>query len=114
MSRTHGPELDDLAVLAADTTVDVDGEILAKPADDDDARRMLRRLSGRTHRVHTAVLGWTVDAEHATTVSTDAGNNTTGRTRYTPTYAANAHQAMSTLSMNRWAASVALRSFDVW
>ena len=42
-------------MLAADTTVDVDGEILGKPADDDDARRMLRLMSGRTHQVHTAV-----------------------------------------------------------
>ena len=42
-------------VLAADTVVDVDGEILGKPSDADDARRMLRRLSGRAHRVHTAV-----------------------------------------------------------
>jgi nucleoside triphosphate pyrophosphatase len=42
-------------VLAADTTVEVDGEILGKPLDADDARRMLRRLSGRSHRVHTGV-----------------------------------------------------------
>ncbi|MGE0446421.1 MAG: nucleoside triphosphate pyrophosphatase [Vicinamibacterales bacterium] len=42
-------------VLAADTTVVVDGEILAKPADANDAGRMLRRLSGRTHQVLTAV-----------------------------------------------------------
>ena len=42
-------------VLAADTIVEVDGEILGKPADADDARRMLRRLSGRTHHVHTGV-----------------------------------------------------------
>jgi septum formation protein len=42
-------------VLAADTTVDVDGVILEKPVDDDDARRMLRLLSGRTHLVHTGV-----------------------------------------------------------
>jgi septum formation protein len=45
---------DDL-VLAADTTVDVDGSILAKPEDDNDARRMLGLLSGRTHQVHTGV-----------------------------------------------------------
>jgi septum formation protein len=45
------------AVMAADTTVDVDGEIFAKPADADDARRMLRALSGRAHLVHT---GWAV------------------------------------------------------
>lgn len=71
VSRTHGPELEHEAVLAADTTVDVDGEILAKPLDDDDARRMLRRLSGRTHRVHTTVFGWAVDGEHSVTVTTD-------------------------------------------
>lgn len=41
--------------VAADTTVDVDGRILAKPEDDDDARRMLGLLSGRTHQVHTGV-----------------------------------------------------------
>jgi len=58
-------------ILAADTTVDVDGEIFAKPIDDDDARRMLRRMSRRTHRVHTAVFCWTADAVHATTVTTD-------------------------------------------
>jgi septum formation protein len=42
-------------VLAADTTVDVKGEILEKPLDADDAYRMLRMLSGRTHLVHTGV-----------------------------------------------------------
>ncbi|MCU1399948.1 MAG: Septum formation protein Maf [Acidimicrobiales bacterium] len=42
-------------VIAADTTVDVDGLILAKPADDADARRMLHLLSGRTHSVHTGI-----------------------------------------------------------
>ncbi len=42
-------------VLAADTTVVVDGTILGKPADADDARRMLRLLSGRPHQVLTGV-----------------------------------------------------------
>ena len=71
VARTHGPELGGVAVLAADTTVDLDGEILAKPLDDDDARRMLRRLSGRTHLVHTAVFGWTAHGPHAVTVTTE-------------------------------------------
>jgi septum formation protein len=44
-----------LAVLGADTTVVVDGEILAKPEDAADAARMLRMLSGRSHRVITGV-----------------------------------------------------------
>ncbi len=42
-------------VLAADTTVVVDGSILGKPDDDADARRMLRLLSGREHEVLTGV-----------------------------------------------------------
>lgn len=44
-----------LPVLAADTTVTLDGAILGKPADRADASRMLRALSGREHRVLTAV-----------------------------------------------------------
>lgn len=42
-------------ILVADTTVTIGGRILGKPADDADARRMLGELSGRTHRVLTAV-----------------------------------------------------------
>jgi septum formation protein len=61
----------DVVVLAADTTVDVDGEILGKPLDDSDARRMLRLLSGRTHQVHTAIVGWRINRTEKTTVTTD-------------------------------------------
>jgi septum formation protein len=46
----------DQLILAADTTVVVDGAILAKPADDADAARMLGLLSGRTHEVLTGVV----------------------------------------------------------
>ena len=42
-------------VLSADTVVVVAGEILGKPADEADARRMLRLLSGRSHEVMTGV-----------------------------------------------------------
>ncbi len=42
-------------VLGADTVVAINGEILEKPADAEDAARMLRTLSGRTHRVITGV-----------------------------------------------------------
>jgi len=42
-------------VLAADTTVVIDGEILGKPSDPEDARRMLRLLSGRVHTVLTGI-----------------------------------------------------------
>ena len=47
--------LPDAPILVADTTVAAGGTILGKPADDADARRMLRLLSGRAHRVLTAV-----------------------------------------------------------
>ncbi len=42
-------------VMGADTTVVVNGRILGKPVDRDDAIRMLERLSGRTHEVWSAV-----------------------------------------------------------
>ncbi|MBT9522476.1 MAG: septum formation protein Maf, partial [Dechloromonas sp.] len=42
-------------VLAADTTLELDGEIIGKPVDMADAAAILRRLSGRTHRVLTGV-----------------------------------------------------------
>jgi septum formation protein len=42
-------------VLGADTEVVLDGRIFGKPADADDAARMLRALSGRSHQVITAV-----------------------------------------------------------
>jgi len=44
-----------LPVLAADTTVVVDGEILGKPVDDADAYRMLSAMSGHWHEVHTGI-----------------------------------------------------------
>jgi septum formation protein len=61
----------DVIVLAADTTVDVEGEVLAKPDDDDDGRRMLRLLAGRTHRVHTGVVAWRISGLRTATVTTD-------------------------------------------
>jgi septum formation protein len=42
-------------ILAADTAVVVDGEILGKPRDDADAARMLRKLAGRQHEVMTGI-----------------------------------------------------------
>jgi septum formation protein len=47
--RAEGPTL----ILGADTVVVLDGEILGKPADRSDGRRMLRRLAGRHHAVLT-------------------------------------------------------------
>jgi septum formation protein len=60
-------------VLGADTVVVIDGQILGKPVDADDAARMLRMLSGREHQVITGVClvlsgQWSVASE-ATTVT---------------------------------------------
>jgi septum formation protein len=48
-------QIPDAVVLSADTIVSLDGDILGKPGDADDAWRMLRMLSGRQHNVYTAV-----------------------------------------------------------
>jgi len=48
-------DVQSLAVLGADTTVTLDGQILGKPEDREDAARILRKLSGRSHRVITGV-----------------------------------------------------------
>ena len=47
--------LSDAVVLAADTLVSIDGQVLGKPADLEEATQILRRLSGRSHTVWTAV-----------------------------------------------------------
>ena len=57
-------------VLGADTEVVLDDEVFGKPRNADDAVRMLRRLSGRTHRVLSSV--WCIDRgreEHALNVT---------------------------------------------
>lgn len=45
----------DWPVIAADTVVSLDGRVLGKPRDRDEAMRFMRALSGRTHEVRTAV-----------------------------------------------------------
>ena len=45
----------DALVIAADTVVSIDGDILGKPASHEEAAEMLRRLSGRTHEVYTGL-----------------------------------------------------------
>ncbi len=59
---------DPLLVLGADTTVTLDNHILAKPENQADAARMLRLLSGRTHRVITGVA---IAAEAGTQVAAE-------------------------------------------
>lgn len=55
LDKVNAVVVPEALVIAADTTVELDGEIMAKPVDLADARGMLRRLSGRTHAVHTGV-----------------------------------------------------------
>lgn len=62
---------DDEILLTADTVVVVDGNILGKPKDDDDAHRMLRTLSGRTHQVVTGVSITTCNAQKSFAVTTE-------------------------------------------
>jgi septum formation protein len=57
-------------VLAADTVVALDGRILGKPTDAAEARATLGALSGREHRVHTAVVVVVEDRTHTCTVTT--------------------------------------------
>lgn len=53
--RVQERRLPALAVLSADTSVVLDGEVIGKPADAQAAATMLRRLSGKTHRVYSAI-----------------------------------------------------------
>lgn len=62
---------DDELLLTADTVVVVDNTILGKPRDADDARRMLRLISGRTHQVVTGVTLTTAKAQKTFAVTTD-------------------------------------------
>jgi septum formation protein len=54
-AETIAEKFPDRLVIGADTVVVIDGEILGQPRDDDDARRMLRLLSGKWHDVLTGV-----------------------------------------------------------
>ncbi len=54
-ARVIAARAPDALVIAADTIVVIDGAILGKPADEVEARAMLRQLSGRTHEVCTAM-----------------------------------------------------------
>jgi len=54
-ARQVAADVRDGLVIGADTVVAVEGRILGKPADEADAARMLRLLSGRTHQVYTGI-----------------------------------------------------------
>jgi septum formation protein len=59
------------AVLSADTTVTIDGDILGKPANAAEAIAMLQKLSGRTHQVLTAIAVQSADFTGAITQVSD-------------------------------------------
>lgn len=61
----------DSVVIGADTIVVIDEAILGKPKDTADAARMLRMLSGRTHRVYTGVAVVRGEVEHAAVECTE-------------------------------------------
>ena len=62
---------DDELLITADTIVVVDNDILGKPKDSDDARRMLKLISGRTHQVITGVCLLTNKSMKSFSVTTD-------------------------------------------
>ena len=62
---------DNELLLTADTVVVLGNEVLGKPADDADAKRMLRELSGKTHQVITGVCLTTTKMQHSFSVTTD-------------------------------------------
>ena len=62
---------EDELIITADTIVVVDDEVMGKPKDADDARRMLKKLSGRTHQVITGVCLTTKDIQRPFSVTTD-------------------------------------------
>ena len=65
-------------VVGADTTVEVKGELLGKPQSSAEARKMLRKLAGRTHRVVTSVAAIRL-SDHAEVIVTE-----TTRVRFAP------------------------------
>lgn len=60
-----------LPTLGADTIVEIDGQVLGKPADYADFQRMMQLLSGRQHRVRTAVALCCGDRTESILVTTD-------------------------------------------
>ena len=64
-------QAEDEILLTADTVVAIDGQILGKPKDENDARQMLRNLSGKTHQVFTGI---TLKKANKTVTETDVAD----------------------------------------
>lgn len=71
-ARTVANRQPNAIILGADTLIEIDGESLGKPRDADDGHRMLTRLSGTTHRVHTAMAVLDTNGTEHAAVSTSA------------------------------------------
>lgn len=56
-AQAVAPKYDDSVIIAADTIVYIQGDILGKPKDLDDAKRMIKKLQGKTH---TVITGFTI------------------------------------------------------
>ena len=70
-------------IITADTVVVLGNEVLGKPVDLDDARRMLRELSGHTHQVITGVCLMTRERQRSFAVTTDVTFRSLQMTRLT-------------------------------
>lgn len=74
-AQATAARVEDGLVLGADTLVVIDSRVLGKPTDAEDARAMIRALSGRTHQVITGV--GLIDRQHGETVATDVAHAVT-------------------------------------
>lgn len=63
-------KVNDAVIIGADTIVSIDGRILGKPRDIEDARDMIALLQGRSHMVYTGVTIWEVASEGNSRVCT--------------------------------------------
>lgn len=70
-AAAFGELTDDEVLLTADTVVAIDNQILGKPKDENEARHMLRLLSGKTHQVYTGI---TIKSVNKTWTETDVAD----------------------------------------
>lgn len=96
-------------VLGSDTIVDLDGSILEKPQNTNDAKETLIRLSGRTHTVHTAVAIYSVVLRH---VPPDSSTSPTTMTT-TPTTTTTTVQKLSSFVNTTRVTFATLQSVEI-
>ncbi|HZS12382.1 MAG TPA: Maf family protein, partial [Nitrospirales bacterium] len=69
-ARVCAERYPDAVVLGSDTLIELDGALIGKPVDREDAVSILRRLRGRLHLIHTAIAAARGSADAATAVET--------------------------------------------